>query len=83
MQDSNRIELLGVIMVNLKPILPLLSQLKFPPHPEITVRKIYKSSKYSIAFLMNSFFKETEIDGKIFKYAALDIVRTNATKEKK
>ena len=66
MQDSNRITLLGVIMVNFKtnskPI--LRSQL---------VRKIYIYSKYSIAFPVKSFFKETKMEEKIFKYAALNL----------
>ena len=63
MEDSNWITLLGAIMVGLivnpsiaelikRPRLILKSQL---------VRKTYIHSKYSIAFLVNIFFKEIKM----------------------
>ena len=51
MQDSNRITLLCVIMVNFKADSSIAEPMKLPTHPEVPlVSKIYIYSKYSVAF---------------------------------
>ena len=57
MQESNRITLLGVIMVNFK------TNSKAILKSEL-VRKIYIYSKYSITFPVKYCFKESKMDEK-------------------
>ena len=66
MQDSSRITLLGAIMINFKTNSPFVEPIKDPSSsygPQL-VRKIYIYSKYSIAFSVKSFFKETKMEQK-------------------
>ena len=62
--------------------------IKAPPYPEFQVNKKKKNIyfKYFIHFSVKSFFKETKMQGKKYlytKYTALNIIRDNATKERR
>ena len=80
MQDSNRITLLGVIKFNFKTNSPIAEQITLPPHPEVTVSK---KNLYLLQILHCIPCEVLKWREKIFKYTALNIIRTNATKGKR
>ena len=80
MQDSNRITLLGVIKFNFKTNSLIAEEIKLPPHPEVTV---IKKNLYLLQVLHCIPCEVLKWRKKIFKYTVLNIIRTNATKERR
>ena len=83
MQSSNRTTLLDIII---KTNLPIAEPIKTAPHPVALVsNKNLSLFQYSIEFPMNTFLKELKCRKKYLynKYKALNIIRTNTTKEKR